>query len=67
MEETQEQLLEEIAHLISSDGSKTELSPAVMQYLDKEELIKIRDGLLRKKETTSEDHLEWLQQFKSKS
>ncbi len=53
-EQTKEELLEEITLLISSDGTTTDINPDLLRYLELEELIDIRDNLIRSKEDYSD-------------
>jgi hypothetical protein len=59
MEElTKIELIEEIKHLISVDGTSTEINPSYLEYFTQEELEEMKDDLLLKKlnvvETTKE-------------
>ena len=59
MEElTKQELIEEIKHLISVDGTSTEINPNYLEYFEQEELIEMKEDLLFKKlnvvETTKE-------------
>ena len=51
---TKEELLEEISLLIGSDGSSTNINPELLKYLELEELIDMRDNLIRSKEDYSD-------------
>ena len=55
---TKTELIEEIKHLISVDGSSTEINPNYLEYFTLEELIEMKEDLLFKKlnvvETTKE-------------
>ncbi|MEA1914083.1 MAG: hypothetical protein U9N30_02090 [Campylobacterota bacterium] len=51
---TKEELLEEISLLIGSDGSSTSINPDLLKYLDLEELLDMRDNLIRSKEDYSD-------------
>ena len=52
------ELIEEIKHLISVDGSSTEINPQYLEYFTIEELIEMKEDLICKKlnviETTKE-------------
>jgi len=59
MEElSKEELIDEIKHLISVDGTKTEINPNYLEYFEQEELLEMREELILKKlnsvETTKE-------------
>jgi len=59
MEElTKKELIEEIKHLISVDGTETEINPNYLEYFSQEELIEMKEDLIYKKvnilETTKE-------------
>ena len=55
---TKEELIEEIKHLISVDGTETQINPKYLEYFTLDELLEIREDLLSKKmnviETTKE-------------
>jgi len=55
---TKSELIEDIKHLISVDGTKTEINPNYLEYFEHEELIEMKEELLLKKlnsvETTKE-------------
>ena len=59
-----EELLKEIEKTMAKYDGKMEISPYVLKYLDEDELQKILDNLLRKKESVIEDNHDWLMQFK---
>ena len=52
------ELIEEIKHLISVDGSETQINPNYLEYFEQEELLEIKEDLISKKlnvvETTKE-------------
>lgn len=52
------ELIEEIKHLISVDGSSTEINPNYLEYFTEEELVEMKEDLIFKKlnavETTKE-------------
>lgn len=59
MEElTKTELIEEIKHLISVDGTSTEINPNYLEYFTDEELLEMKEDLINKKlnvvETTKE-------------
>lgn len=50
MEEfSKEQLIDDIKHLISVDGSITHINPSYLEYFDMEELLSVKDELESKK------------------
>ena len=55
---TKLELIEEIKHLISVDGTETQINPNYLEYFELEELTEMKDDLLLKKmnviETTKE-------------
>lgn len=66
MESTKEQLILDIQNLLNRyDGLKpTTINPALLEFMDRETLLHIIGSLLKQQETTNEDNIEWLQQFK---
>lgn len=52
------ELIEEIKHLISVDGTETQINPNYLEYFELEELTEMKDDLVLKKmnviETTKE-------------
>ena len=59
-----EELLKEIEEILSKYDGEMEISPYILEYLDINELEKIKQNLLRKQENVVEDNSEWLEQFK---
>ena len=57
-ENIKEKLIEEIKHLISVDGTSTDINPNYLEYFTEEELEEMKEDLLFKKlnvvETTKE-------------
>ncbi|MDB2405311.1 hypothetical protein N9W00_00050 [Arcobacteraceae bacterium] len=45
-----ETLIDEIKHLISVDGTTTDINPKYLEYFEIEELEEIRDELIHKKD-----------------
>ena len=61
-----EQLIKDIQNLLNTyDGiHKTDINPALLEFMDEDTLISIIDSLLEQKEAGKESDLEWLEQFK---
>ena len=59
-----QELLKEIETLLAKYDDKMEISPYVLEYLDENELKKIKQTLLKKQENVIKDNSEWLEQFK---
>ena len=59
-----EKLLKEIEEILSKYDGEMEINPYVLEYLDEEELQKIKQNLLKKQENVIKDNSEWLEQFK---
>jgi hypothetical protein len=66
MESTKEQLILDIQNMLNRyDGVKqTEINPALLEFMDKETLVRIIESLLKQQETVNKDNIEWLQKFK---
>jgi len=47
-----ETLINEIKHLISVDGTSTDINPKYLEYFEMDELEEIRDELIHKKNDT---------------
>ena len=58
------ELLKEIEELLSKYDGKMEIDPYILNYLNEEELQKIKQNLLKKQENVIKDNSEWLEQFK---
>jgi len=63
---TKEQLIEEIQHLISVDGTSTEINPNYLEYFTSEELVEMRTELLFKKENKVESTKEYVNELYEK-
>ena len=46
---SKDELIEEIKHLISVDGTATDINPSYLEYFEQEELQDIKDNLIYKK------------------
>jgi len=60
------ELIEEIKHLISVDGSTTEINPNYLEYFTDEELIEIKDDLINKKMNVIESTKEYVDELYEK-
>jgi hypothetical protein len=66
--QTKEELLKEIEALLSyKPEEKLEINPNYLEYLELSDLESIKNGLLKKIGTLSNEDIEWLQQFKKES
>ena len=62
---TKRALLEEIERLIRYDQSREQtINPSLLAYLDEASLLSIRETLLKRVGTLSDEDKEWLEQFK---
>lgn len=63
---TKEQLIIDIQNLLNTyEGiHKTDINPALLEFMDEETLISIIGSLLDQKENAKESDIEWLEQFK---
>jgi len=61
-----EQLIFDIQNLLNTyEGiHKTDINPALLEFMDENTLINIIDSLLTQKENASNIDLEWLEKFK---
>ncbi|MDR0467607.1 MAG: hypothetical protein LBG67_02010 [Campylobacteraceae bacterium] len=63
-----EELLKEIAFLLKANEGEEDISLEVMNFLNDEELINIRDAILRRKINRKEEqeiwYNEWVEKFK---
>jgi len=59
-----EALLKEIEILISYGKEEPTINPELLQYLEIKDLESIKESLLRKVGTLSDDDKKWLEQFK---
>ena len=64
--QTKEELLHEIEALLTyKPENKTTINPNYLEFLELEDLEKIKQGLLNKLGKLKEEDIEWLQQFKT--
>jgi len=67
MEElTKAELIEEIKHLISVDGTETQINPNYLEYFSHEELIEMKEDLLLKKVNVMETTKEYVDELYEK-
>ncbi len=61
-----QELINDIQNLLNSykDGSTTQINPALLEFMDENELKAIIDSLLQQKENLIENNQDWLNQFK---
>ena len=64
IEQTKEELLEDIEKLIAYGREEPTINPALLAYLEIDDLISTKKKLLERVGTLSEEDKEWLQQFK---
>ncbi len=66
MESSKEQLIADIEKLLNryDEVKPTHINPELLQFMDRQTLLKIIDSILRQQEKTNESNLEWLEQFK---
>jgi len=62
--QTKEELLADIEKLIAYGREEPTISPALLAYLEIDDLISTKKKLLERVGTLSEEDKEWLQQFK---
>jgi len=68
MSNKKEELLQEIERLISYEPKEQQtINPDYLEYLRVEDLISIKNSLLKRVGKLSSDDIEWLQQFKKDS
>jgi len=63
---TKEELIEEIKHLISVDGTSTEINSNYLEYFTQEELIEMKDDLINKKMNVIESTKEYVDELYEK-
>ncbi|MGB5505430.1 MAG: hypothetical protein WBM70_01950 [Sulfurovum sp.] len=63
-EHSKEKLLADIEKLIAYGREEPTINPALLAYLEIEDLIATKKKLLERVGTLSEEDKEWLQQFK---
>ena len=62
--QTKEELLADIEKLIAYGREEPTINPALLAYLEIDDLISTKKRLLERVGTLSEEDKEWLQQFK---
>jgi len=62
--QTKEELLADIEELIAYGREEPTINPALLKYLEIEDLISTKKKLLERVGELSEEDIEWLQQFK---
>jgi len=62
--QSKEELLEDIEKLIAYGREEPTINPALLAYLEIEDLISTKKKLLERVGTLSEEDKAWLQQFK---
>ncbi|HIP28742.1 MAG TPA: hypothetical protein EYG82_06150 [Sulfurovum sp.] len=63
-EPSKEKLLADIEKLIAYGREEPTINPALLQYLEVEDLINTKAKLLERVGTLSDENKEWLEQFK---
>ncbi len=63
-EQTKEELLADIEKLISYGREEPTINPALLAYLELDDLINTKAKLLERVGKLSEEEKEWLEQFK---
>ena len=63
-EHSKEELLKEIDELIAYGKKDPTINPALLRYLEINDLVSIKTKLLEKVGTLSQEDKEWLEQFK---
>ena len=64
MKQTKEELLKDIEKLISYGRDEPTINPALLEYLEIEDLINTKTKLLERVGKLSDEDKEWLEQFK---
>ena len=64
MEQTKEELLADIEELISYGRDEPTINPALLEYLEIEDLINTKAKLLERVGVLSDEDKKWLEQFK---
>jgi hypothetical protein len=62
--QTKEELLNDIEKLISYGREEPTINPALLAYLEIEDLISTKEKLLQRVGKLSDEDKEWLEQFK---
>ena len=60
------ELIEEIKHLISVDGTETQINPNYLEYFTQEELVEMKEDLLLKKMNVVETTKEYIDELYEK-
>ncbi len=63
-EQTKEELLADIEKLIAYGREEPTINPALLEYLEREDLINTKAKLLERVGVLSDEDKEWLEQFK---
>ena len=63
---TKEEIVQEIAVLIESDPEAEPMSLDILDFMDEEDLLKIRDGLLKHKAARPQEHKAWFDELVDK-
>jgi len=63
-EQSKEELLKEIDELIAYGKKDPTINPALLSYLEINDLVSIKTKLLEKVGTLNQEDKEWLEQFK---
>ena len=63
---TKEELIDEIKHLISVDGTSTQINSNYLEYFTQEELLEIKDDLIHKKMNVVESTKEYVDELYEK-
>ena len=63
-EQTKEELLSDIEKLISYGREEPTINPALLEYLEMDDLINTKTKLLERVGKLSDEDKEWLEQFK---
>jgi len=64
--ENKKALIKEIQHLITVDGTNTDINPNYLEYFMEEELEEIKNELLIKKENTNKSTKEYVNELYEK-
>ncbi len=66
IKQSKDELIEEIKHLISVDGSAVDINPNYLEYFEYDELSDIKDQLLNRKLDQNEIAKEYLDEIYEK-
>lgn len=66
MESTKQQLIDDIQNLLNRyEGlAPTTINPALLEFMDRDTLLSIINSILKQQENTTQNNIEWLEQFK---